>query len=133
MGVTDPESVARHHLAGEGIDVVAWGNGPGDRYAAHVHGHDKVLVVVAGSIRFLLPAADAAVDLAVGDRMDLPAATAHAAVVGPSGVRCLEGHLPRGSLGSDTRRVADWVSAVLAAKGQPVSRTPARTGDAPET
>jgi uncharacterized protein YjlB len=133
MGVTDPESVARHRLAGDGIDVIAWGNGPGDRYTPHVHDHDKVLVVVSGSIRFLLPALDATVELAVGDRMDLPAGTTHAAVVGPAGVRCLEGHLPRGTLGSDTRRVADWVSAVLAAKGQPVSTTPARTGNAPET
>ena len=32
-----------------------WSNGPGDRYAAHDHGYDKVIVVERGSIRFGLP------------------------------------------------------------------------------
>lgn len=132
MTGTDLEPAARQRLASDGIEVVAWGNGPDDRYAAHVHDHDKVLVVVAGSIRFLLPATDTELQLATGDRMDLPAGTRHAAVVGPDGVRCLEGHLPEGSLGSVPRRMADWVSAGLRPMSRPASTRP-RTGDAPET
>ena len=36
------------------------------------------------------------VELAPGDRLDLPAGTSHDAVVGPDGVTCLEAHLPAG-------------------------------------
>jgi hypothetical protein len=45
----------------------------------------------------------------VGDRLDLPAGTAHDAVVGPDGVTCLEAHVPAGRL-ADVRRMAagDW-------------------------
>ena len=39
-----------------------------------------------------------AVELAVGDRLDLPAGTTHDAVVGPDGVTCLEAHAPAGTL-----------------------------------
>ena len=31
-------------LRAEGLDAGAWSNGPHDRYAAHDHGYDKVLV-----------------------------------------------------------------------------------------
>jgi uncharacterized protein YjlB len=85
-------------LVAEGLDAGSWGNGPGDHYAPHEHGFDKVLVCVAGSIRFELPGSGRAVDLAVGDRLDLPAGTRHEALVGGEGVRCLEAHLPAGSL-----------------------------------
>ena len=73
-------------------------NGPGDRYAPHEHGYDKVLVVAAGSIRFGLPGRGETVDLEVGDRLDLPAGTVHDAIVGPDGVTCLEAHAPAGTL-----------------------------------
>jgi uncharacterized protein YjlB len=96
-------------LRAEGLDPGAWSNGPGDRYGAHEHGYDKVLVCASGSIRFGLPGADSAVDLGVGDRLDLPAGTAHDAVVGPDGVTCLEAHLPAGRLGALRHHVAgDW-------------------------
>jgi mannose-6-phosphate isomerase-like protein (cupin superfamily) len=104
------EGVAlRGRLRAEGLDASAWGNGPGDRYAPHEHGYDKVLVVAAGSIRFGLPVTGEIMGLAVGDRLDLPAGTAHDAVVGPDGVTCLEAHAPAGTLPA-LRRVAggDW-------------------------
>ena len=87
-------------LRAEGLDPGGWSNGPGDRYAAHEHGYDKVIVVERGSIRFGLPATGArpAVDLTAGDRLELPAGTRHDAVVGPDGVACLEAHLPAGTL-----------------------------------
>ena len=93
-------------LAREGLTASAWENGPGERYAAHDHGYDKVLVVAAGGIRFGLPDAGRNVELAVGDRLDLPAGTTHDAVVGPSGVTCLEAHAPRGTLAAPERRAA---------------------------
>ena len=85
-------------LREEGLDPGSWGNGPGDRYAAHAHGYDKVLVCAAGGIVFGLPDRGERVELAVGDRLDLPAGTEHDAVVGPHGVTCLEAHLPAGRL-----------------------------------
>ena len=45
---------------------------------AHEHGYDKVLVCAAGSIRFGLPATGASRwSSRAGDRLDLPAGTAH--------------------------------------------------------
>jgi len=85
-------------LRGEGLEPSSWSNGPHDVYGAHSHGYDKVLVCASGSIRFGLPDAASFVDLAVGDRLELPAGTTHDAVVGPGGVTCLEAHLPAGTL-----------------------------------
>ena len=47
--MTEP-SALRARLIAEGLDPGAWSNGPGDRYATHEHGYDKVIVVAAGSI-----------------------------------------------------------------------------------
>jgi quercetin dioxygenase-like cupin family protein len=93
-------------LRGAGLDPGAWSNGPGDRYAAHDHGYDKVLVCERGSIRFGLTDLGSAVELAVGDRLDLPAGTRHDAVVGPDGVTCLEAHVPMGTLAEVRRHAA---------------------------
>jgi quercetin dioxygenase-like cupin family protein len=96
-------------LRAEGLDPSAWSNEPGDRYAAHEHGYDKVIVVERGSIRFGLPASKGAADLSIGDRLELPAGTRHDAVVGPAGVTCLEAHLPIGVLpGLALRSAGTW-------------------------
>jgi quercetin dioxygenase-like cupin family protein len=87
-------------LIEEGLRPTQWSNGPGDTYSAHSHGYDKVLVATDGSITFHLPELGRDVVLNTGDRLDLPAGTTHAATVGPSGVVCLEAHLPAGSLKS---------------------------------
>ena len=97
---------ASDRLRAEGLAPSSWGNGPGDRYAAHSHGYDKVLVAVAGSITFHLDGSD--VELATGDRLELPHGTGHAATVGADGVTCLEAHLPAGSLGPGPRHVRAW-------------------------
>ncbi len=86
-----------------------WSNGPGADYQAHQHGFDKILVVVAGSIRFGLPDRRTAVQLVAGDRLDLPAGTSHDAVVGADGVTCVEVHVPVGTLTALTHRPAgEW-------------------------
>jgi len=103
--VTDLE----RRLISEGLAPGSWSNGPGDRYAAHDHGYDKVLVCASGSIRFGLPELDRSVELVAGDRLDLPAGTRHDARVGEQGVTCLEAHLPAGSLaGLDRRPAGTW-------------------------
>ncbi len=85
-------------LAADGLEASEWGNDPGDRYVQHRHDYDKVLVCVAGSIDFGLPELERTVRLEPSDRLDLPSNTLHDAVVGRSGVRCLEAHLPPGTL-----------------------------------
>jgi quercetin dioxygenase-like cupin family protein len=99
------DDVARR-LDDEGLEATTWSNGPGDRYAAHEHGYDKVIAVHHGSIRFGLPATAESIDLDPGDRFELPAGTSHDALVGASGVTCLEAHLPAGTLPAVARRTA---------------------------
>jgi quercetin dioxygenase-like cupin family protein len=91
-------------LRTEGLNPSSWTNGPGERYGAHDHPYDKVIVVDRGSIRFGLPGSGEVLELAVGDRLALPAGTSHDAIVGPAGVSCLEAHLPAGSLSRVVRR-----------------------------
>lgn len=96
-------------LRAEGLDPSPWSNGPGDRYAVHEHGFDKVIGVERGSIAFGLPGIGRTVELDAGDRIELPAGTAHDAVVGPGGVTCWEAHLPAGRLNAVARRGAgEW-------------------------
>lgn len=95
-------------LAAEGLEAFGWSNAPGDRYAAHAHGYDKVIVAASGSIVFQLPDLCRDIALTTGDRLELPAETRHAAVVGPDGVACLEAHLPAGRLGGEPRHEPGW-------------------------
>lgn len=88
----------------QGLSASGWGNGPGERYAAHEHGYDKVIAVERGTIEFGLGGTGQTIELAAGDRLDLPAGTVHDALVGMTGVSCLEAHLPAGSLESVTKR-----------------------------
>jgi quercetin dioxygenase-like cupin family protein len=84
-------SVARR-LRGAGVEPSAWSNGPGDRYGVHEHPYTKLLVCAAGSITFLVGPAAEPVELLPGDGFILPPGTPHAAIVGPAGCTCLEGH-----------------------------------------
>jgi len=97
-------TVMRERLTEEGLVPGAWSNGPGDEYASHDHVYDKVVVVTSGSITFGLR--DGPVQVAIGDRLELPAATDHDASVGEDGVVCLEAHLPAGTLTDVAHREA---------------------------
>ena len=90
-----PSSVERR-LRNEGVDPYAWSNGPNDRYARHAHGYTKLLMCAAGSITFLVGKEGTPIELRPGEGFVLPAGTEHAAVVGPAGCTCLEGHRPTG-------------------------------------
>ena len=75
-----------------GLVPLAWSNGPGDRYATHEHPYTKVIVFAEGSITFLVGADEIPVELRAGQGFELPPHTRHAAVVGPAGCSCVEGH-----------------------------------------
>jgi quercetin dioxygenase-like cupin family protein len=78
-------------LRGEASSCYSWSNGPGDRYAPHSHGYEKVLYCVGGSITFVLEHEGRRLELKAGDRMVLPAGSVHSAEVGPGGCTCIEG------------------------------------------
>ena len=78
-------------LRSEASDCYSWSHSPGDRYAAHSHGYEKVLYCVDGSITFLIEPEGKRLELRAGDRMVLPAGTVHSAVVGEGGCTCIEG------------------------------------------
>ena len=86
-----PASVERR-LHREGVDPYAWSNGPDDRYGRHSHGYTKLLMCAAGSITFLAGEEGTPIELRPGEGFVLPAGTEHAAIVGPAGCTCLEGH-----------------------------------------
>ena len=106
--MTPAELEAR--LAAQGLTPSSWSNAPGDTYAAHQHGYDKVLVATRGSIAFHLVDSGIDVNLSAGERLNLPAGTSHAATVGPVGVTCLEAHLDAGTLAAAPRHLtsSEW-------------------------
>jgi quercetin dioxygenase-like cupin family protein len=108
-------SEARARMEADGLEPSSWSNGPGDRYAAHQHRYDKVIVAATGSIVFGLPDRGESIELRAGDRLDLPSGTVHEATVGSAGVVCLEAHLAPGALGSGPRVTRDWVESETAA------------------
>ncbi len=66
-------------------------------------------MATAGSITFHLTQLGDDVELAAGERLDLPAGTVHGATVGSNGVGCLEAHLPAGTLRDRPRHLrAGW-------------------------
>lgn len=92
-GRNDPGvAAAEARLRSLGVEPYAWSNGPGDRYGAHEHAFTKLLVCAEGSITFLVGEPAEAIELAAGEGFVLPGGTRHAAVVGPDGCTCLEGH-----------------------------------------
>lgn len=83
----DRERIEARYAA-EGLRPYSWGNGPGDTYGWHTHGHTKVLYCVTGSIVFHTREGDLALE--PGDRLEVDPGTEHAATVGDGGVLCLE-------------------------------------------
>ncbi len=81
-------------LQREGLAPRWWSNAPGDRYGAHCHPYHKLLYCVRGSICFLIEPGGQQLDLSPGDRLDIPIDITHSAIVGPSGVACVEAALP---------------------------------------
>jgi quercetin dioxygenase-like cupin family protein len=77
-------------FARESLSPHRWSNGPGDVYAPHTHGYHKVLYCLRGSIVFTLTDTTERYELHPGDRLDIEPHTRHAAVVGESGVVCIE-------------------------------------------
>ena len=80
--------IAEKAFESEGLTPETWSNGAGHTYGEHTHPYHKVLYCVAGTITFHTESGD--IEMRPGDRLDLPAGTAHSATVGPEGVTCME-------------------------------------------
>ncbi len=89
------ESTFHAQLSQEGLAPTRWSNTAHAVYDVHEHPYGKVLMVVSGSITFMINS-ERAVTMKPGDRLELPPHTTHSAVVGPDGVVCLEAHLRAG-------------------------------------
>jgi quercetin dioxygenase-like cupin family protein len=85
-------AAASQRLRAAGVEPISWSNGPDDRYPAHEHPFTKLIVCAEGSITFLVGDEATPVDLGPGEGFELPPGTRHAAVVGPGGCTCVEGH-----------------------------------------
>jgi quercetin dioxygenase-like cupin family protein len=75
----------------EGFRAYVWTNSPNFRYPVRSHGYHKTLYCVQGSLEITLPKMKQKVMLRSGDRVDLPRGVHYSAIVGPSGVQCVEG------------------------------------------
>lgn len=83
---------AANRLRAAGVEPTSWSNGPGDEYGAHEHGFTKLLICAEGTITFSIGPDAIPVELSAGHGFVLPPGTRHAAVVGPAGCTCVEGH-----------------------------------------
>lgn len=86
------ESEVQRFLRQQDLVGYRWSNAPGDVYGAHSHPFHKIIIVLQGSITFVLPDFEREVTLGIGDRLELAAGVVHEAVVGQQGVICIEAH-----------------------------------------
>ena len=69
--------------------IYEWQDKPGTVYDEHSHRGKVVLLITEGSIDFTIDGVTH--PLMTGDRMDVPPAVPHSAVVGPQGVQYVVG------------------------------------------
>src|ERR1700742_1820885 len=83
-------SVITRQMQKEGLRPYQWDNAANYRYAVRSHGYNKVVYVVEGQLELTLPDANQRLRLKAGDRVEIPAGVRHGAIVGSSGVKCVE-------------------------------------------
>jgi mannose-6-phosphate isomerase-like protein (cupin superfamily) len=83
-------SIISRNMQKEGLRPYQWDNMPNHRYAVRSHGYSKVMYVVEGILEITLPDSNQRVRLRAGDRVEIPAGVRHGAIVGSTGVKCVE-------------------------------------------
>jgi quercetin dioxygenase-like cupin family protein len=86
-----PDEEVMAFFRARGITATRWSNPAGTVFEEHAHAYRKTLFCVGGTITFRLPDEGRDVRLAPGDRLTLPPGVRHGAIVGASGVTCIEG------------------------------------------
>jgi quercetin dioxygenase-like cupin family protein len=83
------EEALRRRLADAGYQAVKWTSAPATGYPPHVHIYPELLWLLAGSLTVILPADGRMIELAPGDRIELPQGLAHGTMAGPDGATYL--------------------------------------------
>lgn len=79
-------------LEEEGFKTSTWSNDPGTTKDPETSDSDRIICVVDGMVRFTLPdSGEEYIDVMPGDRLELPAGVKHGMMVGPAGVKAVEG------------------------------------------
>jgi len=79
-------------LESEGLSTEVWSADAGTNKDLKILNYNRSIIVVSGMIRITLPeSTEEFADLMAGDRIDIPANTPHGFLVGPAGVKLVEG------------------------------------------
>lgn len=79
------EEGVRAWLTAAGYQAVRWQSEPATGYPPHAHIYPETLWLLAGSLTVILPAEDRLLELAPGDRIELPQGMVHGTMAGPEG------------------------------------------------
>ncbi|MBW8010582.1 MAG: hypothetical protein FVQ83_04970 [Chloroflexi bacterium] len=92
VGDKPTEDKIQSILESEGLKTKSWSEEAGTMKDPEPAGEDLSLCVIEGMARITLPdSADDYHDLMAGDRLDIPAGANHGLMVGPAGVKFIEG------------------------------------------
>ncbi|MGC8781525.1 MAG: cupin domain-containing protein [Anaerolineae bacterium] len=79
------EDVVRGRLNAAGYQVVRWSSEPATGYPPHVHIYPELLWLISGSLTVLLTAERKLLELAPGDRIEIPPGLVHGTMAGADG------------------------------------------------
>jgi len=83
------EAAVRSQLTEAGYQAVKWTSEPATGYPPHVHIYPELLWLISGSLTVILPAANRMLELAPGDRIEIPQGLAHGTMAGAEGATYL--------------------------------------------
>ena len=79
------EETLRARLTADGYQAVKWANDPGTGYPPHAHIYPELLWLITGSLTVVLPTEARLLELAAGDRIEIPRGLAHGTMAGADG------------------------------------------------
>ena len=79
------EETLRARLAADSYQAVKWSSEPATGYPPHAHIYPEVLWLVSGDLTVILPAEKRLIELAAGDRIEIPRGLAHGTMAGADG------------------------------------------------
>ena len=79
------EETLRTRLTVGGYQAVKWSSEPGTGYPPHAHIYPELLWLIAGSLTVVLPTEARLLELAAGDRIEIPRGLAHGTMAGADG------------------------------------------------
>lgn len=83
------EEELRRRLTEDSYQAVKWTSEPATGYPPHIHIYPELVWVVSGSLTVILPLENRLLELAPGDRIEIPRGTTHGTMAGPDGATYL--------------------------------------------